>query len=122
MALTITIPARNAAVNAVTALAAGGVLRFFTASDALVAEVALGNPAFDQAINGTARIPGSLTDPFTSSGTVTKFSILSSGGTLLMSGTVTAVGGGGDIELSTTTYVSGDRLDVSTLTYSQPAS
>lgn len=122
MALILATPARNAAVDAVTALASGGVLRFFTASDALVAEIALGDPAFGNAVNGIAFIATTLTDPFTSSGTVTKFSIFSSAGILLLSGTVTAVGGGGDIELSTATYVSGDRLDVSTLTYSQPAS
>ena len=122
MTFTLATPARNAAVDAVTALASGGVLRFFTASDALVAEIALGAPAFGNAVNGTAFIVNTLTDPFTSSGTVTKFSIFSSSGALLVSGIVTAIGGGGDIELSTTTYVSGDRLDVSTLTYSQPAS
>lgn len=121
MSITLSAAARNAKVNAVTALVNGGRIRFLTAGDSVVAEIQLDTPAFTTASGGVAEIRGApLSDEFTGAGTVAKFSIESSAPAVVVSGTVTGLGGGGDIELSDTVFESGDRLVLAALTYTQP--
>lgn len=122
MALTLAGITRNAKVAAATGLMAGGRIRFLTTADAQVAEIAFPSPAFAAPSGGQAFTSGTLVDPFTGSGTIAKFIIENVGGALLLSGTVSLIGDGGDIELSDVAYASGDRLELTSLSYTQPAS
>lgn len=97
-----------------------------TANDAvtgttLLATVVLANPAFGAAASGTA----ALTDPApvtgVAAGTATWFRGLDGAGATVFDGSVTATGGGGDLELSTTTISAGLTVDITGGSYSQPA-
>jgi hypothetical protein len=112
---------RNIKVTAATNAMNGGRLKFLTAADAVVANIALPTPAFLPPSDGQSFTFGTLTDPFTGAGTIAKYRIEAVGGGLLVSGPVTGIGGGGDIELADLDFNSGDRLEISSLGYAQPA-
>lgn len=122
MTVTISTAVRNAKVAAATAMMGAGRIKFLTATDAVVADIALADPAFAAPAAGQSFAIGTLVDPFTASGVVTKFAIENSTGGVLATGTVTTVGLGGDIELAATAYGSGDRLELTGLSYVQPES
>ena len=71
-------------------------------------------------MGGQTFLSGTLVDSFTGAGTITKFEIETSGQTLLVSGSVSGIGGGGDIELVQTTFATGDRFEVTNIIYTQP--
>lgn len=123
MSITLSTALRDAQVNAAVALFADGRVRFLTSADAVVAQMDLGPGAFfSPSVAGQTVLVGTLVDSFTNAGTITKFQIAAAGDTLLISGSVSGVGGGGDIELVQTTFATGDRLEVSNIVYTQPAS
>lgn len=123
MSITLSTALRDAQVNAAVALFADGRVRFLTSADAVVAQMDLGPGVFfAPAVSGQTALVGTLVDSFTDAGTITKFQIAAAGDTLLISGSVSGVGGGGDIELVQTTFATGDRLEVSNIVYTQPAS
>ena len=122
MTLVLTNAARNAKVAAVNALVSGGVIKFLTAGDAVVASMGFGAVAFLPPSAGSATLPSPLIDPFTEAGTITKFTIESSTGVIVMSGSVTDIGGGGDLELDNRVLATGDRLEITNIIYTQPAS
>jgi hypothetical protein len=121
MTITLTNTVRNAKVAAATALMSGGRLKLLTAGDALVADLGFTSPAFTPPSGGQAALTLALVDPFTGAGTVTKFTVENSVGTLLATGTVTEIGGGGDIEIVDTVFIVGDRAEINSLVYEQPA-
>lgn len=98
----------------------GGRLIFRTAADAEVATVEFSDPALDAAVDGVAEANAITEDTNTTGGTVTKFVIVDRDENVVLSGTVTATGGGGDIELTSTTVGAGDTLSVTSLTYEAP--
>ena len=118
----LTTLTRNAKVAAATTLMSGGRIKFLTAGSDVVAELALGTPAFSTPGGGQAALIGPVTDPFTAAGTVASFSIETSAGAVVLTGDVTTTGGGGDIELQDLEYSVGDRLKLDSLVYAQPAS
>lgn len=134
MAIRLATAARNAAVDAVVDLidagAGAGTLKIYsgvqpaTGNDegtGLLATVTFADPAFGAAATGTA----SATDPAavtgSAAGTAQSFVIEDSTGANVFNGTVTATGGGGDLQLSTTTISVGVTVDITSLTYTQPA-
>lgn len=121
MTVVLTNTVRNAKVAAAVALMGGGRLGLLTAGDALVADLGFASPAFTPPSGGQAALTVALVDPFTGAGTVTKFAIEDALGTLLVTGTVTEIGGGGDIEVVDTTFLVGDRVEINSLVYEQPA-
>ena len=114
--------ARNASVSAVTNLASGGVIRFLTSTDTVVASMGFGPSPFLPPSAGSASLVGPLVDPFTGTGIITKFRIETAADVTVMTGSVTGVGGGGDLELSDTDLSTGDRLEITNIIYTQPAS
>jgi hypothetical protein len=122
MAITLNAVARNAAADAVVGLLDGGNILFQTAGDAQVAELTFGTPAFGAASNGVATANAITPDTSTIAGTITKFQVRTSANAVVFSGTVTAVGGGGDITLTSTTFANGETLSLSSFTYTQPSS
>jgi len=128
MAVTLTTAARNAACNAVVDLCdagssdANGDLVFQTSGDVEVATLALSNPAFGAAATGVATASAISDDTNATGGTVANFILQDRDNTEVLRGSVSATGGGGDIELSSLAVGAGDTVSVSSLTVTMPAS
>lgn len=122
MSIVLTDTLRNAKVDAAVSLFTGGRILFLTAADATVAEIPFGSGiVFSPAVAGQSFLIGALVDSFTAAGTITKFRIEAAGETSLITGTVTGIGSGGDIELVQTTFNTGDRFEITNIVYTQPA-
>jgi hypothetical protein len=140
MAIRINTAARNAALDAIVALITGpGVLRIYSGSQpatpatspsgTLLAEFTLSAPAFAAASGGSAALDVSpaLTDTGITNGTAGYFRFLTAteaGGTGLgvVDGSVTATGGGGDLELNSTSISTGVDVEVTGGSFTMPAS
>jgi hypothetical protein len=120
MAITLENNARNAAADAVCALLDGGTIEFQTSANAEVATVTFGTPAFGAASSGTATANAITADSSTTGGTITKFVAKASGGAAVFTGT--AGTSGSDINLTSVVLAAGERLEVDSFTYTQPAS
>ena len=135
MAITrLSTPARNAACNAVVDLidagAGAGTLKIYsgavpddgdtTPAGTLLATVTFADPAFGNAATGvaTATDPAAVTG--VAAGTAGCWIIEDSTGANVMTGDVTATGGGGSLELATTTISIGLTVDITAFTYTQP--
>lgn len=101
--------------------ASAGNLIFRTSGDVEVATCPFSDPAFGAASSGTATASAITSDTNATGGTVAKFTAEDSDGNVAFQGSVTATGGGGDIELSSLSVGAGDTVSVSSLTYSAPA-
>ncbi len=126
MAITWTAGNSKAALDARTARLNSGKLRIYTAGFAtLLAELTLNATAFGA---GTSAVPSVATanaitrdSAADASGTAAAFrQYQSDGATLEFSGTVTATGGGGDLELVSTSITAGEPVEISAYTISQP--
>lgn len=98
-----------------------GSLVFQTSGDVEVATCAFSNPAFGAATGGVITANSISDDTNATGGTVTKFRIFDGDSVEILNGTVTATGGGGDIELSSTTIGAGDTVSITSLTYEASA-
>jgi hypothetical protein len=143
MGLRQSTAARNATVDAVTALLDAGsgpaVLRIYTAtqpagpgtaaSGTLLAEVTLNDPGFSSGSSGVATLdvsPDVQDTAANATGTAAWFRLLDStaaAGTGLgvLDGTVTATGGGGDLTLATVSIVAGDIVKITSGSLTSPA-
>ncbi|MEV8636520.1 hypothetical protein AB0395_33220 [Streptosporangium sp. NPDC051023] len=137
MPLRLSGAARNAAASAIAALAdAGsgpGVVEIRTGSQpaspadaatgTLLVTVPLADPAFGAVANGTAALAGTpLTATATGSGTAGWCRIKDSAGSAVMDGSVSATGGGGDLELATTSIATGLTVEITAGSMTMPAS
>lgn len=134
MALGLSTSARNAACDAIVDLldagAGAGTIQIrsgtrpanpnTTATGTLLATVTLIDPAFGAASTGVA----TLTDPASvtgvAAGTASWFRALDSNSNAVMDGDVTATGGGGDLQLNTTTISVGLTVDITGGTVTMP--
>jgi hypothetical protein len=129
-------PARNAAVDAMVALANSGSLRIYDGTapanadaslsgNTLLAELALSSTAFGSAVAGVATA-GTITADTSANatGTPTFFRLLASGGsTVVFQGTAGASGQELNLSgLSAGQIVAGGNVSVSSLTITQPGS
>jgi len=135
MAIRPSTAARNAMVNAVTALidadAGAGTLKIFTGSQpangdaaetgTLLATVNLTDPSFGAASSGTANAGDPPAVTGVAAGTAGWFRIEDASGDNVYDGSVTATGGGGDLQLATTTISVGVQVDITALSLSAPA-
>ncbi len=123
---TLSNAARSAAADAVVDLLDGGTIEFQTAADAVIATLNLPTPAFGAAANGVAtavQTGGVVGEELSvAAGTVTKAVFKAAGGAVIFTDTVTAEGGGGDIEFPNPSFVVGEPLRLTSYTYTQPAS
>ena len=122
----------DAAVDLLDAGSGAGTLKIYTgsqpstpetaASGTLLATVTLVDPAFGAASSGvaTGSDPSSVTAVAT--GTAGWFRAADSDGTVRFDGDVTATGGGGVMQLSSTSITSGGSVDITSLTFTMPAS
>jgi hypothetical protein len=94
-----------------------GTLVFQTSGDVEVATLTLSNPAFGAPSSGT-KTAGSITsDTSATGGTIAKVRLKNAAGTDKIIGSVTATGGGGDIQLDSVIISAGQTVSVSSLTY-----
>lgn len=94
-----------------------GTLVFQTAADAEVATLTFSNPAFGASSSGTATAGAITSDSDATGGTITKARLKNAAGTDKILCSVTATGGGGDIELDDITVDAGQVVAVTSLTY-----
>lgn len=124
MALTHTTTIRNSladlvvdAIDAGTTDATGDVI-VQTSADATLVTINLANPAFGAASSGTATALGVPKEGTAgATGTAAKFRVRNRDNTEIFQGTVTATGGGGDMELSSTSIATNDVVRINSFTY-----
>lgn len=98
-----------------------GTLEFQTSGNVEVATLTLANPAFGASSSGTATAGAITSDNSATGGTITKARLKNAAGTDKIICSVTATGGGGDIELDAVSVTAGNIVAVSSLTYTAPA-
>ncbi len=120
---TLETNARNAACDAIVGLLDGGTIEIQESDDTVLAVLPFGTPAFGASSNGTATAeaitPDSSAD---ATGTAAKFICKDSEGNPVFGGTVTALGGGGDMELVSTSIVATQPVTITSFTFTIPAS
>jgi len=126
MAITHPASVRNAIADVVVDRidqgtgASQGTLRI-KQSTTVLAQLSMANPAFASASSGTATANTIADDSSAdASGTADAFDIIDRDSAVVVSGTVTATGGGGDIELDNAAITAGDTVSITSLTYSAP--
>lgn len=126
--------ARQAAVNALAALANNGMLRIYSNDTAdpdsasngtLLAEIAFGATAFQSATDdGTnaSAVANAMTQDSSAnaSGTAAHWRAFNSSGTMIAKGTVSGTGGGGELQLNNTAIVAGGIVSIASLTWRAP--
>lgn len=98
-----------------------GKLVFQTAADVSVATLTFSNTAFGAAAAGVATAAAITSDTNAVGGTIAKARMRNAVGTDKVICSVTATGGGGDIELSSVIVSAGQTVSLSSLTYAGPA-
>lgn len=127
MALTHTTAIRNGLADyTVDAIDGGttdanGDLVIMTSGDVEVSTHALANPSFGAASSGTATANAISDDTSATGGTAALFKFQNRDNTEIFRGTVTATGGGGDLELSSLAIGAGDTVSITSFTYSASA-
>lgn len=137
MAIDLSTAAQNAIVNAITALmdadvgAASIQLRTGAspgannaATGTLLATLAFNDPSFAAAVLGVATMDNTpvLSTTGVAAGTAGYFRITDNSGDVIMDGTITVTGGGGDLEMNTTTISVGLTVEITAGTITEPAS
>ena len=130
MALTLENATRSAACDAVVDLldagSADGYVEIRTSGGTtLLVSIDFNDPAFGAAANGVATVSVSPSAPSATAaadGDAAVCRFYDSDDTLIMSGTVTATGGGGDITIADVTIASGATVTITGGTVTMPAS
>jgi len=112
---------RNTMLDAFAALLDSGNIQFRTAADNLVAECTFGATAFGAAAAGAITANAITEEDDTTAGTVDYAELRKSDDTLLATLTVTATGGGGDVELTSLVYADGETLTIDSMVITLPA-
>lgn len=95
-----------------------GTIEIQTSGAVALATMSLGASAYDAAVNGicsATNVP--LEDTNASAGTAAQAQQKASTSTIIIQCSVTATGGGGDIELSSINFNAGDTVRLTSLTY-----
>lgn len=132
MALTHTTAVRNALADLVVDLleagAGAGKIQISTTQGdyvgaELLAEITMDDPAFGNAAAGVATMlaPPKSDTSADNTGTAAWFRIVDSNDLEIFEGTVTATAGGGDMELSSVSIVSGEQVNITAFTYAASA-
>lgn len=91
------------------------------ATGTLLATLVLPNPAFGAAATGVATANTIAAVAAAVTGTAGWFRAKSGGGATVMDGSCTATGGGGDMQLNTTSLVAGVNVQITAWTTTMPA-
>jgi len=88
----------------------------------LLVSLALAADAFAAAIAGVASKLGTITGTAVQTGTAGYAQMRNAGSTRWMYGSVTATSGGGQVQLNSTSIITGDNITLTSCTITQPAS
>lgn len=127
MGFTLSTAARNASVDAVVGLldqgsGSNGTLEILTSNDTIIAEFDLPNPCFGSASNGMATANSISGTVATGTGTAAKWQAKDANGDVILSGEIGSIGSGASMTLSNLSLTEDDPLNVTSWTYTQPAS
>lgn len=138
MATRLSTASRNAATNAVAGLVdadvGAGTIQIRTgaqpasandpATGTLLATITLADPSFGAAALGVATLDATpvLSTTGVAAGTAGWFRVLDNSGDTVADGAITATGGGGELELNTTTISIGVTVEITAGTLTTPAS
>jgi hypothetical protein len=121
MAVTHTTAVRSVIADAVTAtIGASGKLVIQTSVPATVATLPFSATAFGAAASGVSTANAITPDTNAVGGTAAKAEFQTSGSVAKVLCSVTATGGGGDIQLSSVTIAAAQTVSISALTYTAP--
>ncbi len=127
MAITHPTNIRNVIADAVVdaidsgTTATEGKLRIYDSGKVtLLAELDCSNPAFGAAASGTSTAAAITDATAGASGTAAEFEFVDRDGNEVFSGSVTATGGGGDLELNSVSIANGATVSITSFTYSAP--
>jgi len=98
-----------------------GKVVMLTAASAVVATLTLANPAFGAAAAGVATANTIAADTNAVGGTIAKAELRQGNATPIILCSVTATGGGGDIQLNSVVISAGQQVSLTSLTYAAPA-
>jgi len=98
-----------------------GTLVFQTSADVEVATLTFGATAFGSSSSGTATANAITADTSATGGTIAKARLKNAAGTDKIICSVTASGGGGDIQLNSVVVSAGQQVSITSLTYTAPA-
>ena len=116
-----TTSVRDGMVNNITSQLNNGSIEIQTAGAAALATMSFQATAYGTPSSGTATANGlPLEDTNASAGTAAQAEQKSSGSTVITRCSVTATGGGGDIQFSSVNFSAGDTVRLTNLTYSAP--
>jgi len=127
MSLVHTTTVRNtladAIDDAVNQGSGAGNIIVMESDDTVLSEITLDDPAFGAASSGTITLAGVPLEDTSAdaTGTAAKFQFRDSDDTEIFEGTITATGGGGDIEIDNTSIASGQIVRLTSYTYSASA-
>lgn len=108
-------------LNTTGATDASADLQIQTAADAVLVEFTLQNPAFGAAASGVLTAAGTpIAATAGATGTASKGRIRDRANADAILFSVTATGGGGDVEVSNTSITSGQDCSLTALTYTAP--
>lgn len=97
-----------------------GKLTYQTSGAVTVAQLTLSNPAFGVAAAGVASASAITSDTNAVGGTIAKAELRNAAATPKILCSVTATGGGGDIELNSVVVSAGQTVATSSLSYTAP--
>jgi hypothetical protein len=92
-----------------------------TSGGTAVATLTFSNPAFGSASSGVATASAITQDSSAAGGTAAKAELRQGGATPVVLCSVSATGGGGDIQLNNATITAGQTVSITSLTYTAPA-
>jgi hypothetical protein len=111
----------NLVVLRIDAGSGPGTLEFQTAGDVEVATLTFADPAFAAAVSGVATANPIVADASATGGTIAKARAKDSTGVEVFACSVTATGGGGDIQLNSVNISAGQQVSLTSMTYAAPA-
>jgi hypothetical protein len=126
MATTHSTAIRNSIADTVVDSIDGGTtnpegrIEIQTAGAVEVATILASNPAFGAATGGVATANAFTDDTNATGGTAAQYEFQNRDATASFFGSVTATGGGGDIELSSVAIGVGDTVSITSFTYTAP--
>ena len=115
---------RSASVNGVTPLWNNGTIVFKTSAGTTIVTVTVGVSAFPSATNGvsTALQASFAAATAVATGVVDRYEVFTSGSVSVCTGTVGLSGSGADFIFTDTSFNTSDILQITGITYTQPAS
>lgn len=125
MALVLETSVRDVCADAIDAeIGNAGYLEFQTGAQVEVATITFGTPSFGPSSVGVITMTGQPLQDTNATGNasaIDAFQIFTSVAALKITGTVTLVAGGGDIEMSSLTVAATDTVELTTFSITVPA-